>query len=122
MLDEGSGLARLKPVRRTPTERSAIVAKTYDPDATVAGVAHRHGIVASQLSSWRTVAQRNADRDNRRGSGFSEITMMANALLMPFDGIEVVCQRRTKIAPYAGEKVHHLAGAGRSKSAPPCWM
>jgi transposase len=32
------------------------------------------------------------------------------------------CQRRTKIAPYAGEKVHHLAGAGRSKSAPPCWM
>ena len=91
MLDEGSGLARRKPVRRTPTERSAIVAETYDPDATVAGVAHRHGIVASQLSSWRTVAQRNADRDNRRGSGFSEITMMANALLMPFDGIEVVC-------------------------------
>jgi hypothetical protein len=91
MLDEGSGLARRKPVRRTPTERSAIVAETYDPDATVAGVAHRHGIGASQLSSWRTVAKRNADRDNRRGSGFAEITMMADARLMPFDGIEVVC-------------------------------
>jgi len=32
------------------------------------------------------------------------------------------CQRRTKIAPFAGEKVHHLAGSGRSKSAPPCWI
>ncbi len=68
MLDEGSGLGRRKPVRRTPAERSAIVAETYDPGATVAGVGHRHGIVASQLSSWRTVAKRNADRDNRRGS------------------------------------------------------
>ena len=28
------------------------------------------------------------------------------------------CQRRTKNAPYAGEKVHHLAGFGRSKRAP----
>jgi transposase len=91
MLDEGSGLGRRKPVRRTPAERSAIVAETYDPGATVAGVAQRHGIVASQLSSWRTVAKRNADRDNRRGSGFAEITVMADALPVPFDGIEVVC-------------------------------
>ena len=33
-----------------------------------------------------------------------------------------VCQRRTKIAPNAGEKVHHLAGSGRSKTAPACWV
>jgi transposase len=91
MLDEGSGLGRRKPVRRTPAERSAMVAETYDPGATVAGVAHRHGIVASQLSSWRTVAKRNADRDNRRGFGFAEITVMSDALPVPFDGIEVVC-------------------------------
>lgn len=32
------------------------------------------------------------------------------------------CQRRTKIAPNAGEKVHHLAGSGRSKTAPACWV
>ena len=31
------------------------------------------------------------------------------------------CQRRTKTAPNAGAKVHHLAGSGRSKSAPSCW-
>jgi len=39
MLDDGSDLARRKPIRRTPTERSAIVAETYQPGATVAGVA-----------------------------------------------------------------------------------
>jgi prophage regulatory protein len=33
-----------------------------------------------------------------------------------------LCQRRTKNAPYAVEKVHHLAGSGRSKSAPPFGM
>ena len=32
------------------------------------------------------------------------------------------CQRRTKTAPNAGEKVHHLAGSGRSKTAPACWV
>ena len=35
---------------------------------------------------------------------------------------EVSCQRRTKTAPDAGSIVHHLAGSGRSKSAPLCWM
>ncbi|MCH2165050.1 MAG: transposase [Marinovum sp.] len=54
MLDEGSGLGRRKPQRRTPAERAAIVAEAYKPGATVAGVARRHGIVASQLSGWRT--------------------------------------------------------------------
>ena len=29
MLDDGNGLVRRKPVRRTATERSAIVAETY---------------------------------------------------------------------------------------------
>jgi transposase len=91
MLDEGSGLGRRKPVRRAPAERSAIVAETYQPGATVAGVARRHGIVASQLSSWRTVEKRKADRDKRHGSGFAEITVMADALPVPFDGIEIVC-------------------------------
>ncbi|MFT4743733.1 MAG: hypothetical protein ACI91Z_001710 [Yoonia sp.] len=91
MLDERSDLGRRKPVRRAAAERSAIVAETYQPGATVAGVAHRHGIVASQLSSWRTVAKRNADRDKRHGSDFAEITVMADALPVPFDGIEVVC-------------------------------
>jgi transposase len=91
MLDEGSGLGRRKPVRRTPAERSAIVAETYQPGATVAGVAQRHGIVASQLSSWRTIAKGQSDRDKRHGSDFAAITVMADALAVPFDGIEVVC-------------------------------
>jgi transposase len=90
MLDERSDLGRRKPVRRAAAERSAIVAETHQPGATVAGVAHRHGIVASQLSSWRTVAKRNADRDKRHGSDFAEITLV-DPLPAPFDGIEVVC-------------------------------
>jgi hypothetical protein len=91
MLDEGSDLVRRKPVRRTPAERLAIVAETYQPGATVAGVARRHGIVAAQLSSWRTVEKRKADRDKRHGSGFAEITVIADALPVPFGGIEIVC-------------------------------
>jgi transposase-like protein len=39
MLDDGSDLVRRKPVRRRPAERSTIVAETYQPGATVAGVA-----------------------------------------------------------------------------------
>ena len=66
MLDDGSDLVRRKPVRRRPAERSAIVAETYQPGATVAGVAQRHGIVASQLSTWRTVEKSKADRDKRK--------------------------------------------------------
>ena len=38
MLNESSGLGRYKAVRRTPVERSAIVAETYDPGTTVVGV------------------------------------------------------------------------------------
>lgn len=91
MLDEGGDLVRRKPVRRTPAERSAIVAETYQLGATVAGVARRHGIVASQLSSWRTVAKHKVDRGKRHESGFAEINVMADALPVPFDGIEVVC-------------------------------
>jgi transposase len=91
MLDDGSDLVRRKPVRRRPAERSAIVAETYQPGATVAGVAQRHGIVASQLSTWRTVEKSKADRDKRRGSGFAEITVVANAPPVPFDDIEIVC-------------------------------
>jgi transposase len=91
MLDDGNGLVRRKPVRRPPAERLAIVAETYQPDATVAGVAQRHGIIASQLSAWRTVETVKAERAKRRGSGFAEITVLADAVAVPFDGIEVVC-------------------------------
>ncbi|MEP1520182.1 hypothetical protein [Ascidiaceihabitans sp.] len=33
MLDDGTVAARRDPVRRTPTERAAIVAETYEPGA-----------------------------------------------------------------------------------------
>jgi len=118
MLDEGSDLVRRKPVRRTPAERSAIVVETYQPGATVAGVARRHGIVASQLSSWRTVEKRKADRDKRRGSGFAEITVMSDALPVPFDGIEVICGAvvihlpKSTAAKRIADIAHHLARGG----------
>ena len=63
MLDDGSDLGRRKKAHRTTAERAAIVAESYEPGATVGGVARRHGIVASQLSSWRTATRRKADQD-----------------------------------------------------------
>lgn len=115
MVEDGNGLVRRKQVRRTPAERSAIVAETYHPGATVAGVAQRHGIVASQLSSWRTVEKCKADRDVRHGSGFAEITVMADAPPVPFDGIEVVCGAVVLRLPKStapkriADIAHHLA-------------
>ena len=90
MLDEESGLVRRKPQRRTPAERAAIVAETYKPGATVAGVARRHGIVASQLSGWRTSLRRKTERDKGSGPSFAELSVLADAFPAPFDGIEIV--------------------------------
>lgn len=115
MLDDGNGLVRRKPVRRTAAERSAIVAETYQPGATVAGVARRHGIVASQLSSWRTIAKGLPHGDKRREPDFAEITVMADALAVPFDGIEVVCGAVVIRLPKSttpkriADVAHHLA-------------
>ena len=89
-MGDGTVLEVRKAVRRTAAERSAIVAETYQSGATVAGVAQRHGIVASQLSSWRTVAKRKAVQNKDRRSGFAEISVMADTLPIPFAGIEVV--------------------------------
>ena len=88
MLDDGSGLGRRKPQRRTPAERAAIVTETYKLGATVAGVAQRHGIVASQLSTWRTAAKRRSAQDS--SPAFADLSVMADALPTAFDGIEVV--------------------------------
>jgi len=89
MLDDGSDLGRRKKVHRTTAERAAIVAESYEPGATVGGVARRHGIVASQLSSWRTAARRKADQDTGPNRAFAEITLV-EPVAVPFDGIEVV--------------------------------
>lgn len=62
MLDDENGVGRRKPVHRTVEERAAIVAETYEPGATVAGVAHRYGMSATRLSTWRSAAKRKALR------------------------------------------------------------
>ena len=90
MLDDGSNLGRCKKIQRTAAERAAIVAESYEPSATVGGVARRHGIVASQLSSWRTVSRRKEDQDKSPNPAFAEITLV-EPLPVPFNGIEVVC-------------------------------
>jgi transposase len=89
MLDDGIGLGRRKQHRRTAAERAAIVVESYEPGATVAGVAYKHGIVASQLSTWRTAAKRESLRDS--SPAFADLSVMADALPAAFDGIEVVC-------------------------------
>jgi transposase len=89
MLDDGSDFGRRKKVYRTTAERAAIVAESYEPGATVGGVARRHGIVASQLSSWRTMSRRKADQDRGPNPAFAEITLV-EPVALPFGGIEVV--------------------------------
>jgi transposase len=88
MLDGGTGLGRCKPHRRTAAERAAIVAESYEPGATVAGVARKHGIVASQLSTWRTAVKRKTGQDSI--PAFADLSVMADALPASFDGIELV--------------------------------
>ena len=85
MIDDGSGSGLCKPKQRTAAERAAIVAETYAPGATVAGVAKKHGIVASKPSTWRTLAKKNTGRSKLHS--FAEIAVLADA---PFDGIEIV--------------------------------
>jgi transposase len=80
--------ARRDPVRRTPAERAAIVAETYEPGATVAGVARKHGIVASQLSTWRTAAKRKGLQAS--SPAFADLSVMADTLPATFDGVEIV--------------------------------
>ncbi|WP_039017927.1 transposase [Halocynthiibacter namhaensis] len=91
MVDDGNGSGRRKPHVRTAAERASIVAETYKPGATVAGVARRHGIVASQLSGWRTAAKRKGEPDKGSGPAFAELSVLADALPATFDGIEIVC-------------------------------
>ena len=83
-------LARRRPVFRTAEERALIVAETYEPGATVAGVASRHAIVASQLSSWRTAAKNKAERGEYHVPEFASISVMEDAPVTPVENIEVV--------------------------------
>jgi transposase len=65
-----------------------IVAESFEAGATVASVARRHGIVASQLSTWRTAAKRKSGEDS--SPAFADLSVMPDALPTAFDGIEVV--------------------------------
>lgn len=46
--------------RRTPAEKLAIVAETYEPGVTVSLVARRHGIAPNQLFLWRRLVSQGA--------------------------------------------------------------
>ena len=87
MLDDGIGLGRRTGVRRTSAERAAIVTESYEQGATVAEVAQRYGIVASNLSTWRTAAKQKGLQAS--SPAFADLSVMADALSTPFDGIEV---------------------------------
>jgi transposase len=88
MLDDGIGLVRRKQHRWMAAERAVIVAESFDSGSTVASVARRHGIVASQLSTWRTAAKRESGEDS--SPAFADLSVMPDALPTAFDGIEVV--------------------------------
>ena len=42
--------------RRTPAEKLATIAETYEPAVTVSLVARRHGIAPNQLFAWQRLA------------------------------------------------------------------
>lgn len=86
MLDNvGGGGVRKKGVRRSAADRAAIIVESYEPGASVA---RRHGIVASQLSTWPTAAKRRSGQAS--SPPFADLSVMADALSGLFDGIEVV--------------------------------
>ena len=88
MLDDvGGGGVRKKSVRHSAAERAAIVAESYELGATVAVVARRHGIVASQLSTWRTAAKRKTNPVD--DPAFADLTVMPGAFQTAFDGVEI---------------------------------
>ncbi|MCP5088604.1 MAG: transposase [Rhodobacteraceae bacterium] len=83
---------RKSPVRRSAEERARIVAESYEPGKTVAGVARRHGIVPSQLSSWRSAARAKATETDR-GLQFAAVSIVPEPLAAVAalgDSIEVV--------------------------------
>ena len=92
MLDGEDGFGRRKLVQRTAAERAAIVAESYAEGATVAGVAARHGIQPSQLSTWRSAARKKVDKDTKaaRPLGFAEVTVMPEPVPSTYEGIELV--------------------------------
>jgi hypothetical protein len=91
MLDEGTGIERRKKVHRSPQERAAIVAQSYEAGQTVAGVARRHGIAPSQLSGWRSAA-RARESGSSEGSQFAEVAIMPDLVVSPpatRDGVKI---------------------------------
>ncbi|MCH9847276.1 MAG: transposase [Betaproteobacteria bacterium] len=89
MLDDGTVPESRKAVRRTPAERAAIVAETYQPGATVAGVAHEHAIAASQLSSWRTAAKRLSGMEKASAQSFTAIAVVPDGPSPSLEGVEI---------------------------------
>ena len=90
MLDDEGGVGRRKPVHRTVEERAVIVAETYEPGATVEGVAHRYGMSATRLSTWRSAAKRKALRPV---AGFANGVVTPDTAQVPHDGVEIMVIR-----------------------------
>ncbi len=87
MLDDETGFDRRKVVRRSAAERAAIVAESYAPGATVAGVARKHGMSATRLSTWRTQAKRKSAQQT---SGFADVVVTPEPAFVPHDGVEII--------------------------------
>ena len=64
--------------------------ENYKAGQAVAGIAHRHGIVASQLSSWRSAARAKGSGFGR-GSQFSEVVIAPGPAepAVSHDGVEI---------------------------------
>jgi len=97
MLDDGLDIGvsgRKRSRRRSVEERAKIVAESFEPGQTVCGVARRHGIVPSQLSTWRSAARSGKRSGKSPGSAlFAEVSVLPALALSscaPHDGVEII--------------------------------
>lgn len=97
MLDDGLDIGvtgRKRPRRRSVEERAKIVAESFEPGQTVSGVARRHGLVPSQLSTWRSAARSGIQSGKTPGSAlFAEVSVSPDPALSPcapHDWVEII--------------------------------
>lgn len=82
---------------RTDEERAAIVAESYAPGATVVGVARRHGVQPSLLSSWRTASERRRKARSGGKSGRAKVPIDFATVLVAPDNEAAVCREIIEI-------------------------
>lgn len=111
MSDKSGGKRKLNV--RTDEERAAIVAASFAPGATVAGVARKHGVQPSLLSSWRTASERRRKARSGGNSGSAKAPTDFTTVLVAPDNEAGICPEIIEIT--SGPVVIRLPATTLSK-------